>query len=74
MKNKELSKIFAEIADALEFKGENRFKVIAYRKASGVLEDLTDDVEVLARRELREIPGVGEGIAKKIMRKAKPEV
>jgi len=67
MKNKELSKIFAEIADALEFKGDNRFKIIAYRKASRILEDLTDDVEVLARgKKLREIPGVGEGIAQKI--------
>jgi len=67
MKSKELSKIFAEIADALEFKGENRFKIIAYRKASKVLDDLTDDVEVLARRgQLQAIPGIGEGISKKI--------
>lgn len=67
MKNKELSKIFAEIADALEFKGDNRFKIIAYRKVSSVLEDLTSDVEVLAKRgELRQIPGIGEGIAQKI--------
>jgi len=67
MKNKELSRIFAEIADALEFKGENRFKIIAYRKASKILDELTDDVEVLARRgQLQEIPGIGEGIAKKI--------
>ncbi len=67
MKNKELSKIFAEIADAMEFKGDNRFKILAYRKASRILEDLTDDIEVLARdKKLREIPGVGEGIAQKI--------
>ncbi|MGD8505147.1 MAG: DNA polymerase/3'-5' exonuclease PolX [Candidatus Bathyarchaeota archaeon] len=67
MKNKELAEIFAEIADALEFKGDNRFKIIAYRKASDVLNDLTDDVYVLARRRrLQEIPGIGEGIAKKI--------
>ena len=67
MKNKELSRIFAEIADALEFKGDNRFKIIAYRRVSRVLDDLTDDVEVLAKRgKLREIPGIGEGIAKKI--------
>ncbi len=67
MKNEEISKIFADIADALEFKGDNRFKVIAYRKASRVLEDLPEDVEILAKDgRLREIPGVGEGIAKKI--------
>jgi DNA polymerase (family 10) len=50
MKNKELSRIFAEIADALEFKGENRFKIIAYRRASGILEDLTEDIEVTAKK------------------------
>lgn len=67
MKSKELSKMFAEIADALEFKGDNRFKIIAYRKASKALDDLTEDVEILARRgQLQEIPGIGEAIAKKI--------
>jgi len=66
-KNGELSKIFSEIADALEFKGDNRFKIIAYRKVSSVLADLTEDVAVLAEKgRLREIPGIGEGIAKKI--------
>ena len=67
MKNKELSRIFAEIADALEFKDDNRFKVLAYRRASRALEDLPSDVETLARNgKLGEIPGVGEAIAKKI--------
>ncbi len=62
-----MSVIFADIADALEFKGENRFKIIAYRKASRVLVDLMDDVEVLAKTgKLRQVPGIGEGIAKKI--------
>lgn len=67
-KNRELSTIFAEIADALEFRGGDRFRVIAYRRASRVLEDLMEDVEVLAGEgRLREIPGVGEGIAEKIL-------
>lgn len=67
MKNKELARIFEEIADALEYKDELAFKIVAYRKAARVLEDLTEDVEALAKEgRLREIPGVGEGIAKKI--------
>ena len=67
MKNKELAAIFSRIADALEIKGETGFKVIAYRKASRVLEDLSEDIEVLAReKHLQEIPGIGSGIAKKI--------
>jgi len=40
VKNKELALLFNRIADALEFKGENVFKVVAYRKAARVLEDL----------------------------------
>jgi len=67
MKNKELAAIFSRIADALEIKGETGFKVVAYRKAARVLEDLSEDVEVLLKeKKLQEIPGVGSGIAKKI--------
>jgi DNA polymerase (family 10) len=66
-KNAELAGMFDRIADALEYKGELAFKVIAYRKAARALEELTDDIELLAKQgKLRTIPGVGEGIAKKI--------
>ncbi len=64
---KQLANIFNKIADALEFKSEIPFKIIAYRKAARVLNDLTEDIEVLwEENKLRTIPGVGEGIAKKI--------
>ena len=67
MKNKELAEIFSKIADALEIKGETGFKVIAYRKATRILEDLTEDIELLSKEgRLREIPGIGSGIAQKI--------
>lgn len=67
MKNKELAEIFSRIADALEFKGEMAFKVIAYRKAARVLDDLTEDIEQIAQEgKLETLPGIGEGIAKKI--------
>ncbi len=66
-KNKELAKMFYEIADALEFKGELTFKVNAYRKAARALEELSEDIENIYKKgELKKIPGVGEGIAKKI--------
>ncbi len=68
MKNKELAKIFDQIADALEYKGENVFRVIAYRKAARQLEELVEDVEELHKQgKLESIPGIGEGIAKKII-------
>ncbi len=67
MKNKEIAEIFARIADALEYKNALSFKVIAYRKASRVLNDLTEDIEKLALEgRLEEIPGIGKGIAQKI--------
>ncbi|UCD19682.1 MAG: DNA polymerase/3'-5' exonuclease PolX [candidate division WOR-3 bacterium] len=67
MKNKELARIFDRIADALEFKGEMVFRVLAYRKAARIIDDLVEDVEVLNREgRLSDVPGIGAGIAKKI--------
>ncbi len=69
-KNKVLSEMFDRMADALEFLDENRFKVIAYRKAARVLEDYPEDIEEVYRRggvkALKAIPGIGERIAQKI--------
>jgi DNA polymerase (family 10) len=67
MKNREIADLLDRIADALEIKGETGFKVVAYRKASRTLQDLTEDVETVAREgRLQEIPGVGSGLAGKI--------
>ncbi len=68
MKNLELARVFDELAELLEFKGENPFKLRAYHNASRALQNLAEDIEVVAREgRLQEIPGVGEGIAKKIV-------
>ncbi len=67
MKNKELASLFHRIGDALDIKGEQTFKILAYRKAARILEDLTDDVETLVRdKTLETIEGIGHGIAQKI--------
>jgi DNA polymerase (family 10) len=67
MKNKELADLFEKMADILEFKGENPFKISAYRKASRIIGDLTQDIEEIAGKgELKNIPGIGEGMAQKI--------
>ena len=71
MLNLDMARIFDEIADILELKGENPFRIRAYRRAARTIETLTQDLKVIAERggvdELRKIPGVGEGIAKKIV-------
>jgi DNA polymerase (family 10) len=67
MKNQELTRMFKRIADALELKGETGFRVLAYRKAARALADLGADVETLDRNgKLEDVPGIGEGIARKI--------
>lgn len=67
MKNQELAQIFADIAELLEIKGENPFKVRAYQKVVPVLQSLTESIEEIYQRgELTSIPGIGKGIAEKI--------
>ncbi len=68
MQNKQVAAAFEALADLLEFKGENVFKLRAYRNAARVIQDLTEDISVLVRENrLRDLPGIGEGIAKKIV-------
>ncbi len=67
MKNKELAVVFNRIAEALEIKGESGFRVSAYQRAARTLEDLTEDIETIAKeKRLQEIPGIGSGMAQKI--------
>lgn len=67
MKNRELASLFDRMADLLEFKGENPFKVNAYRRAARVIGDLTEDIEERsASGTLGKIPGIGAAIAKKV--------
>ncbi|MBI4286391.1 MAG: DNA polymerase/3'-5' exonuclease PolX [Chloroflexi bacterium] len=67
MNNRELAKVFADMADLLELKGENPFKIRAYQKVVKSLENLSLEAEQLVKEDrLREVPGVGEAIAKKI--------
>lgn len=67
MKNQELAQMFADIAELLEIKGENPFKVRAYQKVVPILQSLTENIEEIYKRgELTSIPGIGKGIAEKI--------
>jgi DNA polymerase (family 10) len=65
--NIEVSNVFDEIADLLELKEGNRFKIRAYRKAARTIESLTQDLNGIAKKgELKKLPGIGEAIAEKI--------
>jgi len=68
--NKVLAKKFDELANALDFLGENPFKIRAYQKVARVLEEYPEDIVEIYKTQgiegLEKIPGIGEGIAKKI--------
>jgi DNA polymerase (family 10) len=68
MNNNQIASVFEDMADLLELKGENVFKIRAYQKAARSIEHLSVELEQLVKEDsnLREIPGVGEAIAKKI--------
>ena len=68
MTNADIARVFDEIADLLEMKGENQFKIRAYRQAAHTIKKLPSELERMVRNgeKLEAIPGVGEAIAKKI--------
>jgi DNA polymerase (family 10) len=66
MSNEKVAQVLYEIADLLELKGVE-FKPRAYRRAARNIEELDKDIEEYFKEDkLREIPGVGEAIAKKV--------
>ncbi len=67
MKQHEISALFAQMADLLEFRGENVFRIRAYRRAAQNLESVTEDLERLNEQDrLEGIPGIGHDLAQKI--------
>lgn len=67
MRNVEVAWIFHELAELLEFKGEDFFKIRAYRNAARVLAGLEEPLEEIWKRGgLAKIPGIGKNIAAKI--------
>lgn len=66
MRNQEVAKIFNEIADLLEIKGNNHFRIRAYRRAALNIEGMSVSIENLTKEELLKIPGIGQDLADKI--------
>jgi len=69
MNNQELARIFNSIADLLDIKGENRFRILSYRRAAETISALAEELtDVVAQgRDPCEFPGIGEAISKKIL-------
>lgn len=69
MENSRIARILSEMADICEIRGDNVFKIRAFRAAAAAIESLPFDVVPLAAdpARLREIRGIGDGIARKIV-------
>jgi len=66
--NKQIAEIFAKTADFLEIKGENPFKVRAYRNAARILENSAKDFYKLVKEgfDLTKLPGIGHDLSEYI--------
>lgn len=68
MDNERIADAFDELADLLEFKAENPFRIRAYRSGSRAIRDLDESVaEILKNpaRDLADIPGIGKTLVEK---------
>ncbi|MBD3245642.1 MAG: DNA polymerase/3'-5' exonuclease PolX [Candidatus Omnitrophica bacterium] len=66
--NSEIADKLNETADLLEIKGENQFRIRAYRGAARTIESLSQDAAQMteAGKDLSELPGIGRDLAGKI--------
>jgi DNA polymerase (family 10) len=70
MENRDIAHLFREIAELLELKEDNPFKIRAYQKAARNIEGLPESMEDIYRKggvqALENIPGIGKSIAEHI--------
>ena len=66
MDNRPIAQVLGEIADLLEIKAENAFKIRAYRSAAETIAAWPSAVAPMDDQQLREIPGIGKDLAAKI--------
>jgi DNA polymerase (family X) len=71
MTNQEIAAVFRRLADLLELRDENPFKIRSYRTAAETIEaSAASIVELTATggpEKLRDLPGIGDAISKKII-------
>lgn len=67
MRNMEIAWVFSQLADMLEYKGGDFFKVRAYRRAARVIAGLESPVaDLYNQNQLKNVPGLGKNIIAKI--------
>jgi len=66
MDNTAIARVLREIADLLEIKDDNPFKIRAYRNGADIASNHPHDLASLDEAGLREIPGIGKDLAARI--------
>ena len=66
MDNPGIARILREIADLLEIKNDNPFKIRAYRNGADIAANHPHALASLDAAALREIPGIGKDLATRI--------
>ena len=66
MDNLSIARILGEIADLLEIRSENPFKIRAYRNGADIVANHPHDLGTLDAKQLQEIPGIGKDLAARI--------
>src|SRR5919108_6458178 len=66
MDNQAIARILREIADLLEIKDANPFKIRAYRNGADIAANHPHELSTLNDAGLREIPGIGKDLAARI--------
>jgi len=64
--NSAIARILREIADLLEIKDDNPFKIRAYRNGADIVSNHPHELSTLDETGLREIPGIGKDLAGRI--------
>ena len=67
MTNAQIADIFEEVADLLEFKGSNPFRIRAYRNGARTIRDLPEAISSILEsdKKLTEFKGIGKDLADK---------
>lgn len=66
--NKEIAEIFSEIADLLDIKGDNEFRIRSYREAARTISGISERITKFSEDEekIKSLPGIGDSMAEKI--------
>lgn len=66
--NADIATVFEAMADLLEIKGDNPFRIRAYRNAARAVGDMPNELQDMVQEDadLTQLPGIGKDLAEKI--------